>query len=306
MGNCAKIEKIVRYILDSDYRFVIDANRGKYNNLADRVFLEKKFKCLLGYPLNLNDPKTFNEKLQWLKLYDRRDIYTTLVDKYEAKKCVASMIGEEYIIPTLGVWSCFEDIDFNKLPSSFVLKCTHDSGGLVICKNKENFDEKNAKKKINKYLERNYYWRTREWPYKEVKPRIIAEKYLNAKSLVEYKIFCFNGKPSLFLVCKGSAHGLGRTNDFYDLEFNHIPVIVTYPNSSEVEKKPNEYEKLIRIASILSETIPQVRVDTYVADGKVYFGEMTFFHDSGFCHFSPDSYDLEFGKMINLQENMEH
>ena len=212
------------------------AMRGFFKNMNDKEYLSWLYRARMGRFPDLNYPKSFNEKLQWLKLNDRKPEYTEMVDKYLAKKYVEKRIGEKYIIPTLGVWDEFDQIEFEKLPDQFVLKTTHDSGGVVICKDKANFDKAAAKKKLEKSLKRNYYWAEREWPYKNVKPQIIAENYLsflNGSDLVEYKVFCFNGKPALFLICKGEGHTDERTNDFYDLEFNHIPVTVTCPNAKE-------------------------------------------------------------------------
>ena len=289
-------------------RFSFFRRLGVYDRLSDEQYIKRAFKARMGYELDLSNPKTFNEKLQWLKLNDRNPVYHQIVDKYEAKNYFEKVIGSKYIIPTLGVWDRFEDIDFDTLPQSFVLKTTHNSGGVIICKDKSTLDIKQTKKKLCKWLSNDYYLKGREWPYKGVKPRIIAEEYLDvlgSSELVEYKIFCFNGAPRLFLVCKGTAHGAGRTNDFYDLDFNHIPVIVTNPNSPDKEKgKPEVYDELVGIAAKLAAGIPQVRVDTYVADGRIYIGEMTFFHDGGMCRFNPKDYDLEFGEMLDLPTKM--
>ena len=171
------------------------SNKNSINWIPDSIVLKCIYRSELNKKLNLNNPKTFNEKLQWLKLYDRKDIYTTMVDKYEAKKYVAGIIGEEYIIPTIGIYNSFDEIDFDKLPKRFVMKCTHDSGGIIICKDKSNFNKVLAKKKIEKSLKKNYYYGGREWPYKNVKPRIIIEEYMEDKKhheLRDYKIFCFN------------------------------------------------------------------------------------------------------------------
>lgn len=177
------------------------------------------YKYRFGTRLNLKNPKTFNEKIQWLKLYDRNPLYTTMVDKYEAKKYVASIIGEEYIIPTLGVWDKFDDIDFDKLPNQFVLKCTHDSGGLAVCKDKKVFDINAARKRINRSLKRNFYWIGREWPYKDVRPRIIAEQYMENSDgrteLSDYKFYCFNGKPEYCHVISDRTQN--ETMDFFDM-----------------------------------------------------------------------------------------
>ena len=279
------------------------AMRGFFKNMSDKEYLSWLYRARMGRFPDLNYPKSFNEKLQWLKLNDRKPEYTEMVDKYLAKKYVEKRIGEKYIIPTLGVWDEFDQIEFEKLPDQFVLKTTHDSGGVVICKDKANFDKAAAKRKLEKSLKRNYYWAEREWPYKNVKPRIIAENYLsflNGSDLVEYKVFCFNGKPALFLICKGEGHTDERTNDFYDLEFNHIPVTVTCPNAKEKCQKPDEYEELLELSRKLAKNTYQLRVDLYVINHKIYFGELTFFHDSGCCKFNPPEWDKRFGDMLKL------
>ena len=279
------------------------AMRGFFKNMNDKEYLSWLYRARMGRLPDLNHPKSFNEKLQWLKLNDRKPEYTEMVDKYLAKKYVEKRIGEKYIIPTLGVWDEFDQIEFEKLPDQFVLKTTHDSGGVVICKDKANFDKASAKRKLEKRLKRNYYFEEREWPYKNVKPRIIAENYLsflNGSDLVEYKVFCFNGKPALFLICKGEGHTDERTNDFYDLEFNHIPVTVTCPNAKEKCQKPDEYEELLELSRKLAKNTYQLRVDLYVINHKIYFGELTFFHDSGCCKFNPPEWDKRFGDMLKL------
>ena len=279
------------------------AMRGFFKNMNDKEYLSWLYRARMGRFPDLNHPKSFNEKLQWLKLNDRKPEYTEMVDKYLAKKYVEKRIGEKYIIPTLGVWDEFDQIEFEKLPDQFVLKTTHDSGGVVICKDKANFDKAAAKRKLEKSLKRNYYWAEREWPYKNVKPRIIAENYLsflNGSDLVEYKVFCFNGKPALFLICKGEGHTDERTNDFYDLEFNHIPVTVTCPNAKEKCQKPDEYEELLELSRKLAKNTYQLRVNLYVINHKIYFGELTFFHDSGCCKFNPPEWDKRFGDMLKL------
>ena len=197
--------------------------------------------------LNLKDPKTFNEKLQWLKLYDRNPKYTQMVDKHEVKNYVASRIGSEYIIPTLGVWDKFEDIDFDSLPNQFVLKCTHDSGGLVICKNKSDLDIDATKRKINKCLKKNYYWHGREWPYKNLRPRIIAEQYMedtSTKELRDYKFFCFDGEvKALFIASDRQVKGEETKFDFFDMEYNHLPFTNGHPNARVMPEKPKGFEK---------------------------------------------------------------
>ena len=195
-----KIKIVFSALYDENSRFRIKNKLGLYNNVSDDEYLKKLYKFRMGKELDLNNPKTFNEKLQWLKIHNRNPLYTTMVDKYAVKKYIADKIGEKYLIPTLGVWDNVEEIDFDKLPKQFVLKCTHDSGGIVICKDKSVLDYDKAKKKLKKSLESHFFLKWREWPYKDVKPRIIAEKFMeddNANELVDYKVLCFNGEPKI-------------------------------------------------------------------------------------------------------------
>lgn len=286
-------KKIIRF---ADYK-------GLFNFLPDKAYLKFMFRVNMGKKLNLDNPKTFNEKLQWLKLNDRKDIYTTMVDKYEVKNYVADKIGKEYIIPTLGVWDKFEDIDFDKLPEQFVLKCTHDSGGLVICRDKSKLDIKNAKTKINKCLKKNYYKHGREWPYKNVKPRIIAEQYMedsNTGDLPDYKFFCFNGVVKAMFIAT-ERFGKEETKfDFFDENFNHLPFTNGHPNADNPLKKPEQFEKMKELASVLSKGIPQVRVDFYEINNKIYFGELTFSHWGGMVPFNPEEWDEKMGEFIKL------
>lgn len=255
---------------------------------------------------NLKNPKTYNEKLQWLKLYDRRQEYTTIVDKYAVKQYIAERIGEEYVIPTLGVWNRFEDIDFETLPNQFVLKCTHDSGGVVICKDKSMLDREEAKKKLERSLKNNYYLQMREWPYKNVKPRIIAEKYMEDRAVQElrdYKFFCFDGQPkALFIATDRQTDGEETKFDFFDMEYNHLDVRNGHPNAAALPQKPECFEKMKELAASLSEGIPHVRVDFYEVDGRVYFGEMTLFHWSGLVPFEPEEWDYTFGSWLTLPD----
>lgn len=256
----------------------------------------------MGKKLDLKNPQTFNEKLQWLKLYDRNPEYTKMVDKYEVRKYIADKIGEEYLIPLLGVWDKFDDIDFSTLPDQFVLKCTHDSGGLVICKDKSKLDIEAARKKINKCLKRNFYKLTREWPYKNVKPRIIAEKLMVDESgteLKDYKIFCFNGDPKAMFIATDRPHD--TRFDFFDTEFNHLPFTNGHPNATKEIKRPKGLEEMVQLAEKLSQGMKQVRIDFYDINGKVYFGEITFFHWSGMVPFEPEEWDYKFGEWINIQ-----
>ena len=265
----------------------------------DEKYLKMLYKMNFGNDLLLNNPQTFNEKLQWLKLNDRKDIYTTMVDKYESKKYVANIIGEEYIISTIGIYNSLDEIDFNKLPNKFVMKCTHDSGGLVICKDKNKLDINEARKKINKSLKNNYYYSGREWPYKNVKPRIIIEKYMGS-NLNDYKIFCFNGVPKYILVCS-NRNGNFKNTDFYDVNWNLMPFTrEKHQNNPIGISKPENLNEMLLIAEKLSKDIPFVRVDLYDIKNKIYFGEMTFYPSAGFEGFSPVEWDKKLGDMIKL------
>ena len=278
---------------------------GMFRFQSDEKFIKRQYYKVFKKELDLDDPKTFNEKIQWLKLNDRKDIYTKMVDKYEVKNHVSKIIGEEYVIPTLGVWDKFDDIDFDKLPNQFVLKCTHDSGGLVICKDKKNFNYKKAKFKFNLIMKRNFYYRSREWPYKNVKPRIIAEPYLvdeTFNELRDYKFFVFSGKVEIMFIAS-NRQGEGDTYfDFYDRNFNHLHIINGHPMSPSKIEPPKNYKKMIELAEKLSDNLPQIRVDFYEINGKVYFGELTFYHWSGLVKFEPEEWDLKLGKLIKIKK----
>lgn len=270
----------------------------------DETFLKAMYKEKYHKDLNLENPITFNEKLQWLKLYDRKEIYTTMVDKYEAKKYVADIIGEEYIIPTIAIYDNFDEINFDKLPNQFVIKCTHDCGGVVIVKDKTKLNIKDTKKKINKHLKRNYYYMGREWPYKNVKPRIIIEKYMcpNNKNFIEdYKFQTFNGKVAYSFVCTDRNDNVKYT--FFDR--NKIFIDVTQcgaPNDPKKAQLPQNYNKMVKLAEMLSKDTLALRVDFYEIEGRIYFGELTFFDSSGFGKFEPEEWDKKFGDMLDISK----
>lgn len=270
--------------------------------IPDKLYLQLLYRRLFDKKLDLNNPQTYNEKLQWIKLYDRRPEYTTMVDKYAVKQYVANRIGEEYIIPTLGVWEKPEDIEWNKLPYQFVLKCTHDSGGLVICKDKSKLDKDAAMDKLRKSLRRDYYKASREWPYKNVPRRIIAEKYMEDSKLgdlPDYKFFCFDGVVKALFI--GTERGTGDVKfDFYDADFNHLDLVQTHPMSGKILPKPENFDLMKELASKLSIGIPHVRVDFYNINGRIYFGEMTFFHHGGVIPFHPEKWAYTFGSWIKL------
>ncbi len=272
--------------------------------IPDSIYLKILYRKRMGKALNLKNPQTYTEKLQWMKIHDRNLLYSTMVDKYEVKKYVADIIGEQYIIPTYGVWDSFDKINFDSLPEQFVLKCTHDSGGIVICTDKATFDKELARNKLMKSLKKNYYLRQREWPYKNVVPRIIAEKYMVDEShaeLKDYKFFCFDGKVKALFVASDRMNPNEETKfDFFDEHYNHLPVTNGHPNATKTPRKPKGFEQMKILAEKLSEGFPHLRVDFYDINGEVYFGELTFYHWSGLVRFEPDKYDKYFGDMINL------
>lgn len=298
------IRKIIYYLLHNRKQLLVSMLTRLSFLFPDKLYLKMLFRLRMGYKLNLDNPQTFSEKLQWLKLYNRKPEHTRMVDKYEAKRYVADIIGEEYIIPTFGVWDSVDDIDFDALPNQFVLKCTHDSGGIVICKDKSSLDIKSAKQTLHKGLKRNFYSRNREWPYKNVTPRIIAEKYMVDESgyeLKDYKFFCFDGEPkAMFIATDRGVEGVETKFDFFDMDFNHLPFTNGHPNATKPISKPIGFEEMKRLAGILSQGHPHVRIDFYDIYGKIYFGEITFFHWSGTKPFNPINWDYKFGDWIKL------
>ncbi len=274
--------------------------------IPDKPYLKLRYRARFHQRLNLKNPRTFSEKIQWLKLYDRKPEYSMMVDKCEVKKYVANLIGEEYIIPTLGVWNSFDEIDFDALPNQFVLKCTHDSGGLVICTDKASFDIEAAKKKIEGSMKAKYYYHGREWPYKSVKPRIIAEQFMEdstTKDLRDYKFFAFKGEAKLLFIATERQEKDSETKfDFFDMEFNHLDFRNGHPNADVTPTKPQNFDKMKELTEKLSVGIPHVRVDFYDVNGKVYFGELTFSHWSGLMPFEPHEWDEILGSWITLPE----
>lgn len=282
---------------------IILMNLGIFNWLTDINFLKLKYRLVINKKLNIENYQTFNEKLQWLKLYNRNPEYTKMVDKYEAKKYVADIIGQEYIIPTLGVWDKFEDIDFDILPNQFVLKPTHTSGDIFICKDKEKINHKKLKKMVNKWLKRNYYFIHREWPYKYIKPRIIAEKYMETneqKELIDYKFFCFNGNPKVILVCSERFSSDNMCETWFDENWNFLDIIESNHRVNKKIKKPINFSQMMEFSKKLSRDIPFIRVDFYEINGKIYFGELTFFPAAGFEKFEPEEWDKKLGNMLEL------
>lgn len=272
----------------------------------DELFIKLKFRHNMGYSLNLKNPQTFCEKMQWLKLNRRKLEYTNMVDKVEAKHFAARIIGEEHIIKTLGVWNKFDDINFDELPNSFVLKCTHDSSKGIMVKDKTQFDKLQAKKRIEYYQKRDYYYWNREYPYKSVPHRILAETYLQNgmdPELIDYKFFCFNGQAKYCQVITNRS--TDETIDFYDRNWKIQDFIGLNPKAHHAKDnliEPSDYTQMLSIADKLSfgTGAPFVRIDLYNVNGAIYFGEITFFPNSGMGRFCPSGWDLKLGQMISL------
>ncbi len=298
-----EIEKIVKDRTFPRLLFACFTHTGITNILSDKTHVCLAFRVITGKKLNLSNPHTFREKLQWLKLYDRNPLYSIMVDKYEVKKYVEDKGYSHYVIPTIGVWESVSEIDFSNLPKSFVLKCTHDSGSVVICRDKKDFKGNVAQKKLRKGIKRNFYYNGREWPYKNVKPRIIAEPYLAelGGNVIEYKIFCFGGEPYIILVCTGDAHTNKRKHSWFDTKFKKLPFKIgaSYLQGDKIQK-PDNLQEMLEFAKEMSQGIPQVRVDLYNVEGQIYFGEFTFFHESGYKAFFPEDWDEKIGELIKL------
>lgn len=273
--------------------------------MSDKYYMSVRHMQLLGKKIDWDNPKTYSEKLQWLKLYDRKPIYTTMVDKYEAKIFIASKVGEEYVIPTLGVWNHFDEIDFDKLPDQFVLKCNHDSGSTVICMDKSKLDLRVAKIKLETALGNNFYWKEREWPYKKVVRMIMAEPLLVdslCPYLRDFKFYCFDGEPRVFYITSDKGSNLPIRQDFFDIEGNHIEMQDAYyrNNPKQAPDLPVNLGKMLELSRKLSEGTYHLRVDFYEIDNKVYCGELTFYEGAGFCSFTPDEYNYIMGDWIKL------
>lgn len=280
------------------------SRKGMLRWMPDKIHIRIGYFLAFGRRLDLANPVSFSEKLQWLKLYNRKSEYVAMVDKFLVKEIVAKKIGMKHIIPTLGVWSKFDDIDFEQLPEQFVIKCTHDSGGVIIVKDKNSMNYESTKSIIEQSLKLNYYDIGREWPYKNVIPKIIIEPYLldeKSGELPDYKFMCFNGKVECIFVCteRGSEDGVRIT--IFDRSWNKLSYErFGHPSSDNQIEKPNNWDEMIGMAETLSKELPFVRVDLYEVNGEVYFGEYTFFPAGGLERFQPESADYELGKKLNL------
>ncbi len=272
--------------------------------IPDKQMIQLEYRLKIKKKLNLNPPRTFNEKLQWLKLYDRKDIYTVMADKYKVRDYIKDKIGEQYLVPIYGVWDDIEEVPFDKLPNEFVIKCTHDSGSVVVCRNKNELNIPEVKKFLNGRLKKNSFWYGREWPYKNIKPRIIVEKLLkdsNNLNLPVYKLFCFNGEPKIIQQIQNDKNP-DETVDYYDILWNRINMRQRFPNSNNSIEKPKKLDEMISIAKKLSKDIPFLRIDFYVVNDEIVFSEHTFYTDAGYSIFEPESenWDERLGEWIEL------
>lgn len=297
--------KVRRYLQNPYYALGDDLLKTHPNWMSDKYFIKVFWKQMMDCPLNLEHPESFNEKIQWMKLYDRNPLYTMLVDKLKVKEWVAEKIGTEHVIPTLAVYDDVEDIKLEDLPDRFVLKCNHDSGGVVICKDKSKIDFGDAKMKLKKSFGHNFYWDYREWAYKDVERKIFAEQFLEDAAmdddLPDYKVFVFGGVPKLIQVDFDRFKNHKR--NLYDTDWNYVDARILYPNDpNRVFDRPKALDELLSLSAKLGENLPQVRTDFYLIGNKVYFGEMTFYHGGGYEKFEPKSLGLKMGEWINLPE----
>ena len=301
----SKLKTIIRLIKKPTKMVLPMGQNGCFSWIPDELYLKMLFRCEMGKKLNLENPKTFSEKIQWLKLHDRQPRYTLLVDKYQAKDIVAKIIGQEYVIPNYKVWDNPDLVDFDSLPESFVIKCNHDSGGLVICRDKKSLNKEKAVNELKEHFNKNLYLQSREWAYKNIEHKILAEKLItdpDNKDLIDYKFYCFNGKPVYCQVIKD--RNTDETLDFYDREWKLMEFtgLATGPEPKRgaYTEKPIHYEKMLEIAEVLARDTYFVRIDLYNVQGKIYFGEFTLYPKSGLGQFYPDKWNTILGDMINL------
>lgn len=298
----SSLKKLLKYFADPLFRLNVNSRVGINHFMSDEDFIKKQYFLKTGRVLNLDNPTRFNEKLQWLKLYNRKPLFTIMVDKYAVKEYLEPIIGSKHIVPLLGVWNKFEDIDFNSLPDKFVIKTTHGCGGMYICREKSKFDVNAAAKDIRKALKRNYYYNCREWPYKDVKPRIIAEKYLQDGEMLNlnvYKIFNLSGKPTLIQSIQNDKTKY-ETIDYFDTEWNLLDLRQNYQNSKYPLPRPETLEKMLELSAKCSAGFPFLRTDWYEVNKEVFFSEFTFFSDAGHEAFYPDEWDERLGALIDL------
>lgn len=297
--------KLKTFLQNPQYFITSPAAKGWLDWVPDSIYLKLLYRVTTGEKCNLKNPVTYNEKLQWLKLNDRKPEYSDMVDKYEVRKIIEKTVGGEYLIPCYGVYNSFDEIDFDKLPEQFVLKCTHDSGSVVICKDKNSFDMDAARKSINTAMNRDYYSTYREWPYKYVKPRIIAEKFMVDESgddLKDYKVMCFNGRAEVIEVHENRfTEGKEHTQTFYDRNWKKLPIVqegLMYVQ--EDRTAPALLPKILELSEKLSKDMYHARIDWYIINDKIYFGEITFYDGSGFETFPNREDNVFLGNLIKI------
>lgn len=299
----------IKSILENPWRIIRPLSRhGLLDFLPDKVYLSLSYRSSFGRKMNWKNPSTFSEKLQWIKLNDRNPVYTHMVDKFEAKAFCEKRISSQYVVPAVGgPWSSVDEIDFESLPNQFVLKTNHDCGGVIVCPNKATFDFVEAKRILNEHLHRRYYLTCREWPYKNVEPKIFAETYLQDQEgggVHDYKFFTFNGEPKVMYIAGGRDYSVKEHNivyaDFFDMEFNHLELKIDHENAPVLPDKPKNFEQMIEVARKLAQGTKHLRVDFYEMNGHMYVGELTFFHCGGLKPFITDNWDAVLGSWIDL------
>ena len=304
---------LIKILSDKDYRTLRLAKAGFYNDMDDEAYLRKLYRAHMNRDLNLENPQFYSEKLQWLKLYDHNPVYTQLVDKYRVREYIAEKLGEEYLIPLLGVWDDPDEIDFDALPDQFVLKCNHNSGtGMCICRDKSQLDYGEVRKNLRKGIQEDFFLKAREWPYRDVPRKIIAEAYMYEESdvsvdrgLDDYRVYCFNGEPKLVYMYQSGTISVGnRPNivscDIFDTQWNHLPFRQKSKNAPVVPLPPAHLDKMLEISRILAENYSFLRVDFYEINGRIYIGELTLFPGGGFSPFYPSEWDGKLGEWVML------
>lgn len=298
----SKIKTALR-LLKNPYVFIVGLDRnGLTKWIPDEQFVKIAFRGMMGERLDLKNPKTFNEKLQWLKVYDHKEEYMGLVDKIQAKDLVGDIIGFQHIVPIYGKWESAFDIDFDQLPEQFVLKCNHDQGSVIIVENKYSINTKEIVRTLNYKLKHNAYYGTREYPYKNINPKVFAEEYLGS-DIIDYKFYCFNGEPKFLYCGQGLTEDHSLKIDFYDLDWNLMPFYRTDYHRLGNIPKPIHLDEMLKIARMLSKDIPFVRIDLFEVGGNVYFSEFTLCPASGYMPFVPKEYDYIVGEWLRISQD---
>lgn len=307
-------EKVTNQMGGRDVYFlglkVLSYQKAKYKKLTEdsaRSILKKQFKKAVGYGLNLDNPCTFNEKIQWLKLYYRNPLITKCADKVGVRDYVSEILGEEYLVPIIGIYDSPDEIDFDSLPNKFVLKVNWGSGQNIICTDKTMFDVEGAKRSLFEWLNphNNHYYHSLEWCYKEIVPKIVVEEFIEGiDNVIDYKFFCYDGEPkNMFIVHNRSLGKDKMTFTFFDIEFNLLPFSSGCKSSDSPIEKPSQWDEMIEVAKKLSKPFPFVRVDFYQIDNQIKVGELTFYHNNGMARFEPEEWDMKMGKFISLPKS---